>query len=124
MLANLTLRRIFMVAVFFLAGNVLLAQKTISGTIKNAEGQPVVGATVTAKGTKEATQTNSDGVFSLAIPNGASKLTVSSVGFEPQEISIGAQTNVTATLKASTAQLSEVIVTALGLERNKKSLQF
>jgi TonB-linked SusC/RagA family outer membrane protein len=124
MLANLTLRRLFMVVVFFLVGNILVAQKTITGTVNNAEGQPVDGATVSAKGSSAATQTNAKGSFSLTVPNGTQRLTITSVGFEPQEISVGNQSNVAVALKSSTAQLNEVVVTALGLERNKKSLQF
>ena len=98
--------------------------RNITGKITDANGQPIVGATVTAKGTTVATQTNSDGVFSITVPAGAQRLTVSSVGFTGQEISIEGKTNVTLALIASASELSEVIVTALGVERNKKSLPF
>lgn len=98
--------------------------RTITGKITDANGQPIVGATVTAKGSTAATQTNSDGIFSFTVPGGVQRLTVSSVGFTPQEVSIVGKTNISLALNASAAELSEVIVTALGVERNKKSLQF
>ena len=98
--------------------------RTITGKITDANGQPIVGATVTARGSDVATQTNSEGVFSLTVPNGIQRLSVSSVGFASQEISIAGKTDISVALNASASELSEVIVTALGVERNKKSLPF
>jgi TonB-linked SusC/RagA family outer membrane protein len=97
--------------------------RNVTGKITGADGQPVVGATVAAKGTQAATQTNSDGVFSLSVPDAANSLVVSSVGFATQEVSIAGKTNISVALQASASQLSEVVVTALGVERNRKSLQ-
>jgi len=120
-----TLMRFLLAVGVLLCSNVLLAQqKTITGKILDQNGQPVVGATVVAKGTSNATQTNSDGNFSLTVPDGTQRLTVSSVGFVSQDVSITNQSTIALTLAASTAELSEVVVTALGIERNKKSLQF
>lgn len=125
MSSKLTLMRFLLAVGVLLCSNVLLAQqRTITGKILDQNGQPVVGATVVAKGTANATQTNSDGNFSLTVPEGTQRLTVSSVGFTSQDVSIVNQSTVALTLAASTAELSEVVVTALGIERNKKSLQF
>ncbi|MEJ7586151.1 MAG: carboxypeptidase-like regulatory domain-containing protein [Ferruginibacter sp.] len=99
-------------------------EKTITGKITDASGQPVAGATVTAKGTQTATQSNSQGNFSIAVPNSVQRLVVSSVGFAPQDIAINGQSSLSVALAAAASELSEVIVTALGVERNKKSLQF
>src|SRR6476620_900010 len=88
--------------------------RNITGKITGPDGQPVVGATVTAKGTQTATQTNSDGIFSLSVPDAIERLVVSSVGFASQEVSIAGKSNVTLTLQTSSSQLSEVVVTALG----------
>src|SRR5256885_15522803 len=98
--------------------------RTITGKITDASGQPLVGATVAAKGSNISTQTNSEGIFSITVPAGVQKLAITSVGFAPQEVSIGGKTNISLALHASASELSEVIVTALGVERNKKSLQF
>ena len=98
--------------------------KTVTGRITDPMGQPIVGATVTVKGSNVATQTNSDGVFSLSVPSSVNRVTVSSVGFAAQEVAVSATNEVNVQLVTSTAELSEVIVTALGVERNKKSLPF
>src|SRR4051812_300863 len=101
MLENLTFKRLFMMAAFFLVANILHAQKTVTGTVKTPDGQPIVGATVAAKGTKVATQTNAEGFFSLAVPGESSRLTVTSVGFEQQEISVAGVNSVALSLKVA-----------------------
>ena len=49
---------------------------------------------------------------------------ISNVGFEPQDLSISGQTNVNVALKASTAELNEVVVTALGIKKERKALGY
>ncbi|MCC6286995.1 MAG: SusC/RagA family TonB-linked outer membrane protein [Chitinophagaceae bacterium] len=116
--------RFLLTAICLFVTNILLAQqKTITGKITDASGQPVVGATVSAKG-GAATQTDFDGKFSIAVASKIEKLTVSSVGYETQEVSIAGRNVIAVSLVLSSAELSEVVVTALGIERNKKSLQF
>ena len=62
-------------------------QKTISGKVTDAStGQPVVGTTVSVKGTKLATQTDNDGNYSISIPNSAKALIFTSIGYESQDI--------------------------------------
>jgi len=125
MLAKLIFMRLLIAAVFFLSANVLFAQqKTITGTVKDVNGKPVIGATVAAKGSAAATQTNSEGNFSLSVPGGAQKLTITSVGFASQEISITGKSNISVSLSNASSELSEVVVTALGIERTKKNLQY
>ena len=125
MLAKLTFMRLLLAAVFFLSTNILFAQqRTVTGKITDADGQPVVGATVAAKGAKAATQTNSDGIFSISVPNAIQRLVVTSVGYANQDVSVIGKNNISVALANSTSQLSEVVVTALGIERNKKNLQY
>ncbi len=126
MLAKLTLMRLLLAAGVLLCANTLLAQqKIVSGKITDAtSGQPIVGATVAAKGTTAATQTNSEGDFSITVPGGTQKLTISSIGFAPKEVSIGAESTINVSLTVSTGELGEIVVTALGIERSRKSLQF
>lgn len=123
------MRRLHLVLVIMLvliaASPAAIAQRRmITGKVTDANGQPVVGATVTVKGTQTATQSNSDGVFSISVPNGGQRLVITSVGFASQEIPLGGKTNISIALQPSASQLSEVVVTALGVERNRKSLQF
>ena len=124
MLAKFTLKRIFLAVSFLLITNILFAQKTINGKITDANGQPVVGATVTARGGTKATQSNSEGIFSISVPNGVQKLVVTSVGYASQEVSISGKSNIAVALALSSTELSEVVVTALGIERTKKNLQY
>lgn len=92
-----------------------------TGTITDANGEPLIGATVMLKGTKRGVTTDVNGRFSIDAPNG-STLIVSYVGMVTREIKVGgAPVNVT--LEGGNA-LDEVVVTALGIKRDKKSLGY
>ena len=115
MFAKFTVRRLFLAAVFLLVTNILLAQKTITGTITDENtSQPVAGSTISVKGSKVATQTNSEGNFTISVPDGATRLTVSSVGFETRDILISGRDNISLSLKTSTSSLNEVVVVGYG----------
>src|SRR5687768_6304388 len=103
--------RFFLATCLLLCSNVLLAQKTVTGKITDANNQPVAGATVAVKGTNLATQTDADGNFSISVPGGRNTLAVSSVGFAPQEVNVADQSTVALSLKTETSNLNEVIVT-------------
>jgi hypothetical protein len=82
----------------------------ISGTVRDDKGEPVVGASIVAKGTSIATTTDAAGNFFFAMPGGTNTLVVSSVGYETQELNIRSGfTNIS--LKPSITNLSEVVVT-------------
>jgi TonB-dependent SusC/RagA subfamily outer membrane receptor len=119
----IALRKCFLAcAVLFSA--VAFSQKTVSGKVIDASNQPVVGATVAVKETDVATQTNSTGDFTITVPGGRNVLVITSIGFNPQELTIGDRTNFNVSMVSNTSSLSEVVVTALGIQRNKKSLQY
>ena len=123
LLKLIALRKCFFAcAILFSA--VAFSQKTVSGRVTDAGNQPVVGATVAVKETDVATQTNSTGNFTITLPNGRNVLVVTSIGFNPQEVSVGDATNLSVSLANTSAALSEVVVTALGIQRTKKSLQY
>ena len=113
---------------FFLLVSGLLQQaraqdRTISGkVIDRANGQGLPGVTVLAKGTTAGASTNSDGGYSLPVPNAATVLVFSFVGYGTQEVAIGSSTSINAALAVDAKQLSEVVVTALGLEANRDQL--
>ncbi|MDP4275700.1 MAG: SusC/RagA family TonB-linked outer membrane protein, partial [Bacteroidota bacterium] len=87
--------------------------KSISGTVKNATGEPVVGATVTVKGTTIGTVTDANGVFNLNAPAQAKTLEFTSIGFQKEEVEIkGAVIDVV--LRESSKMLDEVIVIGYG----------
>ncbi|SMO57614.1 TonB-linked outer membrane protein, SusC/RagA family [Saccharicrinis carchari] len=100
------------------------AKRTITGTITDKNGEPVVGATVMVKGTTtDGTITNFNGEFTLDVAEGET-LVVSFIGFEQQEIIVGESSFYKIVLQDSTEQLGEVVVTAMGIERKAKSLTY
>jgi TonB-linked SusC/RagA family outer membrane protein len=99
--------------------------RQVTGKVTGSENQAVASATIKVKGSNAAATTNADGTFSLKAPAGSFVLQVSSLGFASKEVSVGAsQATVNVSLTASTTDLSEVVVTALGIKREKKSLTY
>lgn len=96
--------------------------KTITGQITDQKGNPVPLASVTLKGTSTGTAADENGKFSITVSGSNPVLVISSVGFQLQEVSTkGKSVSVTLT---GTADLSEVVVTALGITRKQKSLGY
>lgn len=96
--------------------------KTVGGTVLDENGEPVIGATVTVKGTNLVTVTDIDGRFELKVPNG-SILSVSYLGYTTAEVPATGE-NLTISLKPDERQLAEVVVTALGIRRSEKALSY
>ncbi len=100
-------------------------QRTIRGQITDAaEKTPLPGVNITAKGTSVGVVSDAQGNFLLNLPAGATTLIVSSVGFNSQEITVGTRAEIDVVLVADTKQLSEVVVTAVGIAREKKALGY
>jgi TonB-linked SusC/RagA family outer membrane protein len=96
----------------------LISQTTVSGKVTDTkDGSAVSGVTVSVKGTKVSTQTNSEGDYKLTAPAGATTLVFTSVGFNRQEVPVSAVTNVR--FAASSQQLNEVVVVGYGTARKK-----
>lgn len=94
---------------------------TVTGTVEDADG-PVIGATVLEKGTTNGAVTDLDGKFTLNVAPNA-KLVVSYVGCQPVEVKASA-TPLSITLQQDSQTLSEVVVTALGIKRDRKALGY
>lgn len=103
---------------FMAVFQVALAQQNVSGTVTDAEGLPLPGATVVVKGTATATTADFDGNYTIAAANG-DVLVVSYVGYNSLEINVTSAT-INVTLESST-ELDEVVVTAYGTTTKKKS---
>ncbi|GGG61595.1 SusC/RagA family TonB-linked outer membrane protein [Hymenobacter glacieicola] len=99
------------------------AQELTGLVLDNALAQPIVGASVQVKRTQAATLTNATGAFTLTNLQPADTLVFSSLGFQSQKVQYTGQTTLTVKLVAGLA-LNEVVVTALGLERNAQSLGY
>ena len=98
------------------------AQKTVSGTVTDTSGVPLPGATVVVQGTNNGVTTNFDGDYSISASEG-DVLVVSFVGFESASATVGAASTYDFSLSEGNA-LEEVVVTALGISREKKSLGY
>ena len=99
-----------------------LAQTSVSGTVSDSSGVPLPGATVVVAGTSNGVTTDFDGVYSISASEG-DVLSVSYVGFVTQNVTVGASASVNVTL-VSDNTLEEVVVTALGITREAKSLGY
>ena len=98
------------------------AQSQISGKVTSSDdGQPVVGASIKIVGTNTGTITDIDGNFSLNAPAGA-KLEVTYLGMLPQTVKAGQKMKIV--LEADNKTLDEVVVTAMGISRDKKALGY
>ncbi|TFV96152.1 SusC/RagA family TonB-linked outer membrane protein [Algoriphagus kandeliae] len=118
---------LFVVALFtmMLSYEVSAQQRVITGqVISDEDGLGLPGATVLVKGTTVGTTTDLDGNYSISVPEGGEILIFSFVGLETKEEVIGNRTVINVTLTTDAAQLSEVVVTAIGIEREKKALGY
>ena len=106
---------------FFVMG-ITVAQRTITGTVTDGT-DPLIGATVLAKGTAVGTVTDFNGNYSLELPKEATILVFSYTGFATQEMTVGVSNVMDVILKEG-ALLDEVIVTAVGLEANKRQIGY
>ena len=97
--------------------------KTITGKVVDVAGEPIIGASVLVKGSSTGSVTDIDGKFSVEAPVG-STLVVSFVGYATEEVKVGAASDYTVTLKDDTQSLSEVVVTAMGIKKEKKALGY
>ncbi|MCP4120543.1 MAG: TonB-dependent receptor [Bacteroidetes bacterium] len=116
--AKKLLRVGFMLTATLLLTSGLLAQRQVSGTIlDNATGDPLIGASILVKGTSTGTVTDIDGKFALTASN-EDVLIISYTGYEPQEIAVGNQTDITVQL-AEGVLIDEVVVTAYATQKKK-----
>lgn len=105
---------------FFLTLTAAAQQRVVKGTVISSEdNRPIVGATVTAKGTSIATQTDANGAFSLSVPGSVTTLTISYVGYQTQDAAIGVDNTVLVTLRGNAAALNAVVVTGYTTQRKK-----
>ncbi len=101
-----------------------LAQRTVSGKVTDDKGTPLQNVSVMAKGTTTGTVTKADGTYSLTVPAGATVLVFSAVDMVSFEAPIGSGSVIDAKLKAEDKTMSEVVVTAFGIKKNKKDLGY
>lgn len=119
-------RLISLVAASCCLGTMIATAQTtqVTGTVISMEdNMPVIGASIVVKGTTTGTVTDMDGNFTLEVPSDAHFIQISYVGMEPQELRIK-QNMGTIRMASDSQNLDEVVVTAMGLTREKKSLAY
>lgn len=99
--------------------NLISVQKQVKGKVVDEKGNSIPGANVIVKGTNVSTQTDFEGNFNISVPDNASKLIVSFIGMEPQEVAIG-NAPLMIVLKVTGQKLEEVVVVAYGTQKKRK----
>ena len=113
----LTLALVFAVQLLF------AQEKTISGTVSDGDGIPLPGATVIVQGTTNGVSTDFDGNYTI-FANEGETLSFSFIGYVAKTVVVGASNTINVTLETDSQQLDEVIVTSLGIKREKKALGY
>lgn len=100
-------------------------ERTVTGKVTAADdGSTMPGVSVVLKGTTKGANTDVDGKFSIVVPDKGGKLVFSFVGSATQEVEVGNRSVINIELAADSKQLSEVVVTAVGIQREKKALAY
>src|SRR5882762_2642646 len=95
----------------------------LKGKITDTSGMPLPGATIQIKGKKAAVIAGGDGSFSISAPSQGT-IKISAVGYDPKEVSFNGGAELNITLSSGNKSLSEVVVTALGVKKEKRNLTF
>ncbi|WP_353186387.1 SusC/RagA family TonB-linked outer membrane protein [Parapedobacter lycopersici] len=96
---------------------------TVRGVVRDTDGQPLTGVSVMVKGTTRGASTDAAGNFTIPTPADGT-LIFSYIGYKTNEIAVNAQSSIAVTLESDAQALGEVVVTALGITRERKSLSY
>ncbi|GAA0879364.1 SusC/RagA family TonB-linked outer membrane protein [Algoriphagus jejuensis] len=99
------------------------ADVTVNGTVNDASGNPLPGATVTVLGTTKGTVTDLNGKYTLVVPEGAT-LVFSYLGYETQNIEVGSRSVIDIVMAEAASELNEFVVTSFGMAKEQKSLGY
>jgi len=108
----------------WLATAALAQSRVVTGTVKDPNGAAVPGANIVVKGTTSGTTADTDGKYSVEVSGSDVVLIFSFIGYATQEVQVGNQAVIDITMKDDTSQLQEVVVTALGVTRESKTLVY
>jgi TonB-linked SusC/RagA family outer membrane protein len=114
-----------LVLLLFAGLQVAFAQRTVTGYVtKSADNTPIAGVTVLVRGTTTGVFTDADGKYSISVPNNEAVLHFSFIGFTSKDVTVGSQSAINVSLDEATTDLSEIVVTALGIRREAKKLGY
>ena len=118
-LSGLRVPRTLLMLVLSLIGTSVFAQtKQVTGVVKDATGETVIGASVVEKGTTNGVITDFDGVFKLTVSENA-VLQISYIGYQTQEVKVAGKTTLDITLREDTEMLEEVVVVGYGAQKKE-----
>ena len=101
------------------------AQTAVSGQVTSGEdAAPLPGVNILVKGTTDGTISDASGNYTINVPNLDATLIFSFVGYQAQEVALGGRTAISVALASDAKQLAEVVVTALGIEKDKSKLGY
>ncbi|MEO6168276.1 MAG: carboxypeptidase-like regulatory domain-containing protein, partial [Chitinophagales bacterium] len=98
--------------------------RLITGTVKDNNGEAIIGSSIIVKGSNTGTYTDVDGNYSLAVPSNATTLVFKYLGYKSKEVPISATNVVNVDLEEDVLGLEEVVVTAVGISSEKKALGY
>jgi len=113
---------LFVPLFLFMAAFQPIRSITVSGTVSDDKGNPLVSASVVEKGTKNNTSTDGSGKFTLTVSSEKATIVISAVGFDTKEVKFKGQNTLNISLVTTTQQMSEVVVTAYG-GRGRKEMK-
>ncbi len=96
----------------------------VKGQVTDTQGETLPGVSIKLKGTTIGATTDVDGRFTINVPNNSSVLVFTYIGYQTQEVTVGSRTTLNVKLVAANTALTEVVVTALGISREKKALAY
>ena len=99
-------------------------ERTITGQVVDAKGEPLIGASILVKGTTDGAITELDGNYKIVTKSNNPVIVYSYIGYKTQEIPLKGQTAINITMMDDTQVIDEVVVTALGIKRSEKALSY
>ena len=115
----------FLLVMLLLSASQLLAQRTITGKVTSADdGSGIPGVTVLVKGTSNGVLTDLEGKYSMSVSKDAQALQFSFVGMKTKEVLLTATNTLDVVMESEAQNIEGVVVTALGISREKKSLGY
>jgi len=120
-------KKLFLTLTLFMVilGSVLAQERTITGTVTSAEdGAPLPGVNIRVPGTIVGTTSDSQGRYTIRVPSGNKTLEFTFIGMTPQTVAIGTSDVINVIMEVSSSMLEEVVVTALGIQRQTKAVGY
>ena len=116
------MKKLLLMSAMMLFAFTAMAQKTVTGVVSDDTGVPLPGASVVEQGTTNGVSTDFDGNYSIEVPEGA-VLEINFIGYQTSELTVGAADSISVSMQEDN-QLEEVVITALGVKREARSIGY